>query len=62
MADYLYVGNGAGVPGLPHRISDDEAAAQGLTELLEDALAAGNYEKIGGKKKKPLADYEDEQE
>jgi len=43
---YIYVGNGIGVPGLPHEISDDEAAALGVTEILEEAVRNGNYEPV----------------
>lgn len=40
---YQYVGDGAGVPGLPHVINDAEAAALGVTELLQQAVANGSY-------------------
>jgi hypothetical protein len=40
---YKYVGDGAGVPGLPHEISDEEAQAQGFGELLKAAIANGSY-------------------
>lgn len=40
---YKYIGDGAGIPGLPHEITDEEAAARGLTELLKDAIEAGVY-------------------
>ena len=43
MKKYIYVGDGAGVPGLPHEITDEEAEALGLTELLEAAVENGNY-------------------
>ena len=44
--NYKYVGDGAGVPGLPHEISDEEAEALGVTELLMAALENGSYVKI----------------
>lgn len=43
---YIYIGKGIGVPGLPHEISDEEARAQGLESLLVDALANGSYEPV----------------
>ena len=41
--NYKYIGDGAGVPGLPHEISDEEAQAQGLSDLLMAAVANGSY-------------------
>jgi hypothetical protein len=41
--NYKYIGDGAGVPGLPHEISDEEAQAQGLSDLLMAAIANGSY-------------------
>lgn len=41
---YKFVGDGAGVPGLPHEITDDEAEALGVTELLKAAVENGNYQ------------------
>jgi len=44
MAIYIFdTTKGAGVPGLPHVISDEEAEAQGLTELLLQAIENGLY-------------------
>lgn len=43
MKKYKFVGEGAGVPGLPHEITDTEADALGLSELLEAAVGCGNY-------------------
>lgn len=34
---------GAGVPGLPHVITDEEAAALGVSELLKAAIHNGSY-------------------
>jgi hypothetical protein len=42
--NYKFVGEGMGVPGLPHVISDEEAEEQGLTELLRAAIENGNYQ------------------
>lgn len=49
MKKYKFVGEGAGVPGLPHEITDEEAEALGLTELLEAAVENGNYREEVGK-------------
>lgn len=42
--NYKYIGDGAGIPGLPHEISDEEAAERDLTELLSEAIKAGKYQ------------------
>jgi hypothetical protein len=46
MTNYRFCGNGAGVPGLPFEVSDDEAAEQGVSELLKAAIANGNYVEV----------------
>lgn len=43
MKTYIYVGGGDGIPGLPHQITDQQAAAEGLTELLNSAIDSGAY-------------------
>lgn len=43
MTKYKYVGDGAGVPGLPHEISEDEAKEAGIEHLLKVAIDAGVY-------------------
>lgn len=40
---YKFVGEGEGVPGLPHQITDAEAEALGVADILSAALANGNY-------------------
>lgn len=40
---YKFIGNGMGVPGLPHEISDEEAEQLGVAELLRNAVSNGNY-------------------
>lgn len=42
---YKYVGNGLGVAGLPHEISDEEAKALGsdVAALLKEAVRNGTY-------------------
>lgn len=46
MKRYKFVGKGLGVPGLPHEITDEQAKAAGLADLLKAAVAAGNYQEI----------------
>jgi hypothetical protein len=48
---YRYVGQGQGVPGLPHEIDDEEAKRLGLTELLQQAVQAKVYQAIPEKAK-----------
>lgn len=43
---YKYVGDGAGVPGLPHEIDEAEAKRSGVGDLLQAAIANGNYQEI----------------
>ena len=43
MKKFEYVGNGMGVPGLPHLVSDDEAALLGVLHILNEAIKNGNY-------------------
>ncbi len=43
MTKYKYVGEGAGVPGLPHEISDEEAKALGVEAILKAAIENGSY-------------------
>ena len=40
---YIFCGEGSGVPGLPHRVSKSEAEALGVADLLDAAIANGNY-------------------
>ena len=46
MKNYKYNGTESGIPGLPHEISDEQAKADGLTDLLNDAIASGVYVEI----------------
>jgi len=41
---------GAGIPGLPHEVTDEQAAHLGLAELLKEAVKNGAYQEI---KEKP---------
>lgn len=43
MKKFIYVGLGDGVPGLPREITDEQAEADGLTILLNQAIDAGVY-------------------
>ncbi len=40
---YKYTGDGAGIPGLPHEITDEEAKELGLVDLLKEAVQNGSY-------------------
>lgn len=46
MKSFRYVGNGAGVPGLPHEITDEGAKALGVEELLKEAVNNGSYVEV----------------
>ena len=50
MAKYIYVSDGLGVPGLPHELTDRDAKALGVADILKAALEAGTYQE---KKRKP---------
>jgi hypothetical protein len=43
---YHFIGEGAGVPGLPHELTEEGARALGVEGLLQAALANGNYVEI----------------
>lgn len=43
---YEYKGDGEGVPGLPHVISDAQAEALGVLDLLKAAIKSGSYAEI----------------
>lgn len=40
---YTYVGDGLGVPGLAHEITQEQADADGLGELLAQCIETGMY-------------------
>jgi hypothetical protein len=40
---YVYVGDGLGVPGLAHEISQAQAEAQGVGDTLAACIALGMY-------------------
>jgi hypothetical protein len=51
---YIFIGDGLGVPGLPHEISAEEAERLGVGKLLADAIENGSYAPVlsddGGQK------------
>jgi hypothetical protein len=40
---YVFVGEGIGIPGLPHRVTQVEAAQLGLSDVLSKAITDGSY-------------------
>lgn len=40
---YHYVGDGAGIIGLPREVTREEAEALGVLDLLEQAIRDGKY-------------------
>lgn len=57
---YRYVGGGAGIPGLPHTVTEEEAAALGLQDLLQAAIANGSYTASPAPSAAPAAAAEEE--
>lgn len=45
MSKYKYIGDGAGITGLPHEVTEEEAAALGASEILKAAIENGSYVK-----------------
>lgn len=43
---YKFVGEGMGVPGLAHEITDEEAKAENVKELLDQAVMLGLYVEV----------------
>lgn len=60
---YQFIGEGSGVPGLPHEISRAQAQADGVEKLLNAAITAGNYRRMDAsptpKKSKEVTDVTD---
>ena len=50
---YIFCGDGAGVPGLPHEISEEDARERGLLEQLLEAIRAGVYRMEHSQNDKP---------
>ena len=40
---YKYIGDGAGVVGLPHEVTDEEAAQMGVSDILAACIENGSY-------------------
>jgi hypothetical protein len=59
MKKYIFVGQGEGVPGLPHEVTDEQAKALGVEEILTDALANGNYKELKAKKESGQGEVSD---
>lgn len=43
---YRYIGKGLGVAGLPHEITDEQAKADQVFDLLMQAMESGLYEEV----------------
>lgn len=46
MTKYKFVGEGMGIPGLPHEITDEQAKADGVDKLLDQAVTLGLYVEV----------------
>lgn len=40
---YKYIGDGAGIIGLPHEVTDEQAAEMGVSDILAAAIENGSY-------------------
>ena len=52
---YIFIGEGAGIPGLPHQVTKKEAKIRKVGELLEVAIKKGVYVEKKEEKTKGLA-------
>lgn len=43
-AVWVYCGDGLGIPGLPHRLSREQAQEQQVLDAFEDAISTGVYQ------------------
>lgn len=43
---YRFVGDGLGIPGLPHEVTAEEAKVLGVEDILAAAVARGVYQEI----------------
>ena len=51
--EFIFIGKGIGVPGLPHRIHTEQARAWAIGwDILEAAIEAGTYRFVPEKKKR----------
>ncbi len=39
----MFVGDGLGIPGIPHRVTEQDAEAMGVLHLLRVAIEHGSY-------------------
>lgn len=53
MKTFTFIGGGDGVPGLPHEITDEQAQAEGLNDMLKCAVEAGVYVEKKAEAEKP---------
>ena len=51
MDKYVYNDEGAGIAGLPHEITKEEAAALGVSSILDAAIKRGAYRKVKAPRK-----------
>lgn len=56
---YRYVGDGLGVPGLPHEIESKSGLPEHLKAVLESALEIGTYERVSSGSASSDEDEED---
>lgn len=47
---YRYCGDGLGIPGLPHDVTEEEARALGVLDVLQAALKNGSYREISAER------------
>ena len=47
MKTYVYSGPGLGVPGLPNRVTEQEAQQLGAADTLAECIAAGTFVEAG---------------
>jgi len=43
---YKFVGQGKGVPGLPHEVTLEQAESLGVSAILQEAIKNGNYQEV----------------
>jgi len=48
---FKFTGVGEGIPGLAHEVTDDQAKALGLGEVLRSAVANGSYSEVKPERK-----------
>ena len=48
---FKFTGAGEGIPGLAHEVTDDQAKALGLGDVLKSAIANGSYAEVKPERK-----------